>query len=353
MPQASSIPAAANSRNFRNAARFWEFFSQGTKQTRRAPARGLPGSMQQLIHLVEQYGVLAVVLSTLLESSGLPFPSYPALMIAGALMLGGSAAPLVLIAAVAAGIAADVGWYFAGSRLGRRVLRFVCRMSFSPGTCVRRTEAGFARVGPWALLFVKFIPGIALATIVMAGVARLSLARFLLFDAIGATIYFGLAFVLGRVFHNAISAIIAAFEQLGEIGAAIIIGLLALYVLVRWIRGRILDAELRRSRISAGELANLIEKGKRPLILDIRESDLRQRQGVIPGALAIMASHVAVLSGIYPPETTIIVYSSHESAAPPRVAARYLKRAGFQKIRPLDGGIEAWAKNGYPTETRG
>ena len=119
------------------------------------------------------------------------------------------------------------------------------------------------------------------------------------------------------LFHNAISAIVAGFAQLGEIGAAVIIGLLALYVLVRWIRGRILDAELRRSRISAGELANLIEKGKRPLILDIRESDLRQRQGVIPGALAIMASHVAVLSGIYPPETMIIVYSSHESAAPP------------------------------------
>jgi membrane protein DedA with SNARE-associated domain/rhodanese-related sulfurtransferase len=306
--------------------------------------------MQQIIELVHQYGVLAVCLSALLEDSGLPFPSYPVLMIAGALMLGGDAAPLVLVAAVAAGLVADIAWYFAGSLLGRRVLRFVCRMSFSPGSCVRHTEAGFARVGPWVLLFVKFIPGIALATIVLSGVTRLRLARFLLFDAIGATIYFGLAYVLGRVFHDAITSILAAFARLGEIGAAIIIGLLALYVLVRVIRGRILDAELRRSRISAGELANLIENGKRPLILDIRESDLRHRQGVIPGALAVMASQVAVLSGVYPLETSIIVYSSQESAAPPRVAARYLKKAGFQQIRPLEGGIEAWAKAGYPTE---
>jgi len=308
--------------------------------------------MQQLIELVHQYGVLAVCLSALIEGSGLPFPSYPVLMIAGALTLGGNAAPLMVVATVAAGLVADVAWYYAGSQLGRRVLRFVCRMSFSPGHCVRRTEAGFSKVGPWALIFVKFIPGIALATIVLAGVTRLRLTRFLLFDGIGATIYFGLAFVLGRVFHNAISAIVAAITRLGEIGAAVIFGLLLLYVLVRWIRSRILNAELHKSRISAGELANLIMKGKRPLILDIRESELRQRQGVIPGALAIMASHVAVLSGVYPPETPVIVYSSQESAAPPRVAARYLKRAGFQTIRPLDGGIEAWSKAGYPTETR-
>jgi membrane protein DedA with SNARE-associated domain/rhodanese-related sulfurtransferase len=309
--------------------------------------------MQQLIELVRQYGVLAVCLSALLEDSGLPFPSYPVLMIAGALMLGGSAAPLVVMAAVAAGLVADVAWYFAGSLLGRRVLRFVCRMSFSPGSCVRRTEAGFARVGPWALMFVKFIPGIALATIVSAGVVRLRLPRFLLFDAIGATIYFGLAFVLGRVFHNAITAIVAEFAHLGEIGAAIVVGLILLYVLVRLIRGRILDAQLRKSRISAGELADMLGDGRRPLILDIRESELRQRQGVIPGAMAIMATHVTVLAGVYPPETAIIVYSSQESAVPPRVAARYLKKAGFQQIRPLHGGIEAWSKAGYPTQTRG
>lgn len=309
--------------------------------------------MQQLIQLVHQYGVLAVCLSALLEDSGLPFPSYPVLMVAGALMLGGSAAPLVLAAVVAAGLVADIAWYFAGSLLGRRVLRFVCRISFSPGSCVRRTEAGFARVGPWALMFVKFLPGIALATIVLAGVTRLRLPRFLLFDAIGATIYFGLAFVLGRVFHDAITAILEVFARLGEIGAIVIIGLIALFVVIRFVRARILAAELRRSRILPGELAQMLRHGKRPLILDIRESELRQSQGAISGALAIMASHVAVLSAVYPPETAIIIYSSQESAVPPRVAARYLKKAGFRQIRPLEGGIEAWSQAGYPTEPRG
>ena len=309
--------------------------------------------MQQLIQLVHQYGVLAVCLSALLEGSGLPFPSYPVLMIAGALMLGGSAAPLVLLAVVVTGLTADIAWYFAGSLLGRRVLRFVCRMSFSPVTCVRRTEAGFARVGPWVLLFVKFLPGIALATLVLAGVTRLRLPRFLLFDAIGATIYFGLAFVLGRVFHDAITAILEVFARLGEIGAIVIIGMIALYVVVRFVRARILAAELRRSRILPGELAQMLRHGKRPLILDIRESELRQSQGAISGALAIMASHVTVLSGVYPPETAIIIYSSQESAVPPRVAARYLKKAGFRQIRPLEGGIEAWSQAGYPTEPRG
>jgi hypothetical protein len=31
-------------------------------------------------------------------------------------------------------------------------------------------------------------------------------------------------------------------------------------------------------------------------------------------------------------------------------AARHLKRAGFKKIRPLLGGIEAWSQAGRPLE---
>jgi rhodanese-related sulfurtransferase len=33
------------------------------------------------------------------------------------------------------------------------------------------------------------------------------------------------------------------------------------------------------------------------------------------------------------------------------MAARHLKRAGYRKIRPLLGGIDAWASAGRPIET--
>src|SRR5205814_944697 len=138
--------------------------------------------MQHIIDFVHNYGVLAVCLSVLLEFCGLPIPSYPVLMVTGAFILHSNTAPLILIAAVATALLADMAWYAAGARLGQSLLRFVCRLSFAPKYCMRKTEAEFTRLGPWALCFIKFVPGVALATIVMAGATRLKLPRFLAFD---------------------------------------------------------------------------------------------------------------------------------------------------------------------------
>ena len=55
---------------------------------------------------------------------------------------------------------ADLVWFEAGRRRGSKVLKFVCRVSLEPDSCVRRTEDVFARHGPRSLLFVKFVPGL-------------------------------------------------------------------------------------------------------------------------------------------------------------------------------------------------
>jgi membrane protein DedA with SNARE-associated domain len=192
--------------------------------------------IQHVIEFVQHYGVLAVCFSVLLEFSGLPFPSYPVLMVTGALILHSNTAPLILIAAVATALLADMAWYTAGARLGRALLAFVCRLSFAPKYCMRKTETEFARVGPWALCFIKFVPGIALATIVMAGMTRLKIPRFLAFDAIGSTIYLAVPIVLGRLFRHAIVAMVEGFAHFGMLAAIIIAAALAGFLLYRWVQ---------------------------------------------------------------------------------------------------------------------
>jgi membrane protein YqaA with SNARE-associated domain len=132
--------------------------------------------MENITFFVERYGVIAVFLNVLLDEGGLPLPSYPLLAIAGALSVGGRPQlVLVLVAALCASVLADSTWYWIARRHGRKVFAQLCRITVSPDNCIRKTEAIFLKIGPGALLFVKFIPGLSNITVSLAGVTGVRL----------------------------------------------------------------------------------------------------------------------------------------------------------------------------------
>src|SRR5438045_4191488 len=125
--------------------------------------------MQHITSLIEQYGLVVVFLNVLLSQGGAPLPVWPRLLLAGALSLtSGAPLPAVLVAAVAGAMIADLAWYMAGARLGRRVLALLCKLSLSPDSCVRQTENVFGRFGPLALLFAKFVPGLGYIAVALS-----------------------------------------------------------------------------------------------------------------------------------------------------------------------------------------
>src|ERR1051325_9432612 len=83
-----------------------------------------------------------------LEQIGLPLPTVPWLLGAGALWAMGMMNPFVAFGAtVAACLLADLIWFYLGRHRGNRVLRVLCKISLHPDSCVARTEAIFARYG--------------------------------------------------------------------------------------------------------------------------------------------------------------------------------------------------------------
>jgi membrane protein DedA with SNARE-associated domain/rhodanese-related sulfurtransferase len=304
-----------------------------------------------LISLVQQYGLVLVFLSAFIEQLGLPLPSYPVLVVAGALSHAGGD-PLVLIIAI--GIAGvmmgDLVIYAAGARYGRRALSVVCKLSFARDNCVRRTQDRFSHHGAWALLFVKFLPGFALVLVLLCGVSRLALPTFLLLDGIGAAAYVALPVVLGSLFRNTVDSILEMVARWGEYGIAVVVGLLLLYAAYRVIDRQLFIRRLKMARISAQELVGLIDAGQSPIIFDVRTAEARRKEGVIPGSIAAHPDEVSRVAGDYARDAEIIIYCSCPNEASAAVAALHLKRAGFKKIRPLSGGIEAWAKTGRPVE---
>lgn len=304
--------------------------------------------MQHLAALIEQFGLFAVFLNVLLEQGGLPLPSWPLLIVAGALTWSGAGVLPTVAAAAGASMLADAGWYIAGQRWGHRVLSMLCRVSLSPDSCVQQTESLFTRAGPQSLLFVKFLPGLGLVTVALAGITGVPMPLFLLLDALGGVAFVAAPILLGRIFHSAVDMILITLAQLGHYGAILLAVALAAYIAMRWIKRLVFIRQLRMDRITVSELAGRISDGQSPVILDVRPAAARRRDGMIPGAHFAHPSDIDSVIREYSRDVEIVIYCACPNEATAALAAQHLKRAGFKTIRPLLGGIEAWSSAGYP-----
>ncbi|MDE2112666.1 MAG: sulfurtransferase [Alphaproteobacteria bacterium] len=302
--------------------------------------------------LLTEYGILIVFLNVLLDQGGLPIPAIPTLLAAAALEgRFDTRIALILIAGAAGALIADIVWFQVGKRHGRRVLGMLCRISISPDSCVSQTESLFGNLGPWALPIAKFVPGMTNITVALAGTARMPTALFLFVDGLGALAFVGVPLIVGVIFKNAITAVLATLTQLGVVGIATVALVLSFYLAMRWMQRYIFIRQLRMDRITVGELVDLMKDGKPLLVLDVRAMDVRAREGMIPGSIPAHPSDLHPIVAAYPRDLEIIVYCACPNEASAAKAAKHLKKAGFKKIRPLIGGVTAWIAAGHPVET--
>jgi membrane protein DedA with SNARE-associated domain/rhodanese-related sulfurtransferase len=310
--------------------------------------------MQLLLTSIEHYGLWLVFANVLATQLGLPVPAYPTLIVVGAISARGDSAFVQAIAvATAASLIADFVWYFAGARHGRRVLRLMCRLSLSPDSCVRQTETLYERWGAPSLVVAKFVPGFALVANSLAGLVRTPLLSFVLFDTIGAIVWSGAAVALGRIFRDAVNRVVDVLDHAGHWGLLALIVALALYIAVKALQRHQLIRTLRMARVSVEELNGMLASEERPLIVDVRSLS-SQKQGRIPGALWIDSNafeesiRTHGLGGRT--EEEVIVYCACPNEASAAMVAKRLMRAGFKRVRPLGGGIDAWIEKGYAVE---
>ena len=308
--------------------------------------------MQHLIELITHYGLAFVFVNVLAAQAGIPLPAVPTLVLTGALIGAGhyTAASLIGVA-VAASMIADTAWYFAGTRIGRPVLRTMCRISLSPDTCVRQTETIYARFGPRSLVVAKFIPGFGAVATALAGAVGTPFATFVLFDAIGAALWSGVAIGVGSLFADAVEGVLATLARLGEIGVGLILLALVVFVALKWWDRRRFYNELRMARITVPELAALLGSGTAPLIVDVRSLESQSADGRIPGAITVDEKNIAVHIPEADSDREVILYCACPNEASAARIAKLLKARGFTRVRPLAGGIDAWMQAGHAIES--
>ena len=258
--------------------------------------------MTRLVHYVIVYGVPLVFLNVLAEQLGLPIPAVPTLIIAGALSRDGKMSSThVLIAAVIASLIADLVWFELGRRYGYRILKTLCRISLSPDSCVRDTEARFERWGLKSLLFAKFIPGFSTVAPPLAGAARQSRAALLLWA--------GSAVAAGRLFFRAIDRVLLALENLGYWALLLLGCALAIVIVMKWMQRVQFLKQLRLARIAPNELKDLIDQGSSPVVLDVRTAAARKRDARrIPTAIVANTDDLVGQLAHLTPGTEIVLY---------------------------------------------
>jgi membrane protein DedA with SNARE-associated domain/rhodanese-related sulfurtransferase len=285
----------------------------------------------------------------MLNQGGLPMPALPTIVTAAALNARQpNQLAAVLLAGLVGALMGDLVQYWCGRRFGRRILALVCKISFSPDFCVSQTETLLAKVGPLSLLFSKFLPGVSLLSVAMAGITRMPVPLFLLLDGIGALLFLGIAITFGWMFQDEITGAFSRLVAYGLWGLLAALAMLGLYLAAKWLQRQLFIRSLRMSRITVDELRRLMDEGKEILILDVRPADVRAAEGIIPGAVAAHPAEIQAVKDIHSRERETIVYCACPNEASAATAAKHLRRAGFKRIRPLLGGIDAWVEAGHP-----
>src|SRR5712692_6826387 len=266
----------------------------------------MPSALEFLLH----HGYAVLLAWVFAEQIGLPVPSLPILLAAGALAGTGRFSFAGSIAlSVFASLLADSMWYGLGRVRGIKVLQLLCKISLEPDSCVRRTEGVFAKQGARSLLFAKFVPALGTVAPPLAGIFHMLPSRFLCFDALGALLWSGAYVGLGYIFSGEIERIAEHAFHLGSGLGVLVIGALGGYIAYKFVARQRFLRELRIARITADELKQKIDAGEELVIVDLRHSvDFEADPHTIPGAFRMDAKELEDKDDRLPRDRDVILY---------------------------------------------
>ena len=297
--------------------------------------------MNETVEFLSQHGALLLGAAVFAEQIGLPLPALPFLIAAGALVGSGQMAlGLAVVSAVVAAMAGDQVWFELGRRRGRLVLKWLCRISLEPTSCVRRTEEFFSRHGARSLIVAKFVPGFSTIAPPLAGIVGLTVPQYLLLNGLGTFLWVGTGVGLGMAFSDQLEQALSMIAQIGPTITLIFVTCLVGYVVYK--AGHGYRVEQRVPRMTGRQLADKLAVGETPVIIDLRSLAARQEAAGIPGAVPLALDDLAIRQRELPRDTDVILYCDCPRDASSVEGARRLRKLGLRRVWALEGGLEAW-----------
>ncbi len=297
------------------------------------------------------WGIAVIFGNVLVEQLGLPVPAIPILLVAGSLVVPAHVRWGIEVFAVAtlACVCTDSGWFVAGRLYGNRLMRLLCRISLSPDSCVSQTHRRFERWGVKALVVGKFIPGLTVIAVPLAGAQGMHWALFLGLTVLSSALWIAAPLLVGVLAAPQITSVLTILNKVGGRAVAVALVLLAGYVLLKWWQRYRFRARLRMARVEPSDLHNMLQRQPPPIVLDVRSSSARALDPrAIPNAVQVPPEQVEAQLPSFARATEVIVYCSCPNEASAARVAKLLMEHGVKRVRPLRGGLELWCAAGYP-----
>lgn len=200
-----------------------------------------------LLSLLDKGGYLGIFVLMILENVFPPIPSEVILLGAGALVEQGKMDAIVLwIIATAGTVVGNLFWYWLGSRWSEETLKRVIDrwgriLTFEWDEFLSARNM-FRKYGDWIVFLLRFSPILRTIVSLPAGLARMSMWRFVLFTFLGSLIWNGLLILGGQ----ALAGLIEEYETLaGYAIVALVLAGVAIYVyrFVTWKPVKAFEAE--------------------------------------------------------------------------------------------------------------
>lgn len=200
--------------------------------------------IQILQNALNILGYPAVALFVMIESSGIPFPGETILLLAAfySAVDHHLQLPIVIACAAVGAIVGDNIGYTVGRTGGKALIERYGHYIFIKQRHLERAEQFFAKHGDKTVFFGRFIAVLRAWAAFLAGVNKMHWRTFFIYNAAGgivwATIYGVLGYYAGIFFHNNFAAVEHLARTLSWSLAGIILGIVAIIVLITYIRRR-------------------------------------------------------------------------------------------------------------------
>ena len=194
--------------------------------------------MNAITQFLVSHGGFVLFFVGFAEQIGLPFPGAPFVIAAGALAASGRFSLFATIGWTALGcIVADAILFLLGRRGRARVLKVFPYLKAVQVKLERATLAKTVLHGMRMLTLAKFVP-LGQVVAMHAGAMQVNRLRFLLVDALCATLYATVYASLGFAFHNQLEQLVAFLRKFGTVSWVLIAFLAGAYALYRLIKRR-------------------------------------------------------------------------------------------------------------------
>ena len=262
--------------------------------------------MKTVLHLLTGHPYLVLLLSALLERIGLPLFLSPVLVGAGALSASGQMRfDVAFWLAMVSCIAGDAIWFELGRKRGDSVLATLCRISFEPDSCVRRSKVFLEKGATRTVFLSKWIPGLSHIVPAVAGLSGVGQSQFFVANVAGTAVFVLSLMLVGYLPVEHMHLVPAVGSLVFEGGLV----LLAANVGFKYVQRRRFFDELYKSRISPEDLRAMLDAGEPVVIVDLRHPlDSVTDPRTLPGAIRMLPEDVNEKARALPQDQEIVLY---------------------------------------------